>query len=194
MSKKPVFYKTLVIGIIILFLGVGIQPCVAVQSEEINDEPIVEITRPENDYIYVFDHKTIRYGLPFIPSSTTHKSAYAFGRPSLTIEVNVTQGYNVEYVSFKVFERTLSRGRVDLREYKDYDEPYQFKFTRYTIFPKNYDVYVDAIDTIGNVVGSDKIGLGYYRAVPILMYSLIQIGIKTSVRLFLLYQLLSIIS
>jgi hypothetical protein len=191
MKGKPVLYKILVVGVIVLFVGVGIQPSLAVQSEEINDEPIVEITRPENDYIYIFDHKTIRYGLPFVTSS----NAYAFGRPTLTIEVNVTQGFNVEYVSFKVFERTLSRGRVELREYKDYDEPYEFKFTRFTLFPyKNYDVYVDAIDTIGNVIGSDKIGLGYYRAVPMFMTSLIQIGLKTSIRLFFLYKFLTFVS
>ena len=173
--KNKIFRKGLVIGIILLFVGIGIQPIVAVQSEDVIDEPIVEITRPENDFIYVFDHKTIHYGLPFIPSSTTYKNAYAYGRPTITIEVDVSQGYNVDYVSFNVFERTLSKGRVELLEYKDYDKPYQFKFTRFTLFPyKNYDVYVDAIDAVGNVIGSDKIGLGFYRVLPQLIISLIK--------------------
>lgn len=174
MDKHPaIMYKVLVVGVIVLFIGIGVQPSVAVKSEEIIDEPIVEITRPERDYIYVFDHKTtMQYGLPFVHSN----NAYAFGRPTITIEVDVTQGYEVEYVSFNVFERTLFEGRVELLEYKDYEKPYQFKFTKYTLFPyKNYDVYVDAIDTVGNVIGSDKIGLGYYRVFPQVVISLIRL-------------------
>ena len=183
---------------IVVFLMLVLPSVLAVQAVDNlrtdNDEPAVEIIRPERGYIYIFDHKTVPYGFPFVRKPSSN-NAYAFGRPSLTIEVNVTQGYNVEYVSFKIFERTLFNGRVELKEYKDYDEPYQFKFTRYTIFPFwNYDVYVDAIDTIGNVIGSDKIGLGYYRAIPMYMTSFIQFSFITSMKLFLLYRFLSFVS
>ena len=161
--------------IVVLFLMLPyVQLVQAFNDLKVDDEPIVEITRPENDYIYVFDVKTIHYGMPFIPSSSTFKNAYAFGRPSLTIEVEVNQEYVVNYVSFKVFERTLSSGRVYILEYKDYEEPYQFKFTRVTVFPyKNYDVYIDAVDNFGNVIGSDNIGLGYYRVYPHILKYLI---------------------
>ena len=33
MSKNPVLYKTLVVGVIVLFIGLAIQPSVAVQPE-----------------------------------------------------------------------------------------------------------------------------------------------------------------
>ena len=168
------YKKGLVVGIIVvIFLMLPyVQLVQAVNDLKGEDEPIVEITRPENDYIYVFDHKTVPYGFPYriFPRSSTFKNAYAFGRPSLTIEVEVKQEYTVNYVSFKVFERTLFSGRVYILEYKDYEEPYHFKFTRVTAFPyKNYDVYVDAVDSFDNVIGSDKIGLGYYRTYPTIL-------------------------
>ena len=176
---ERMYKKGLVVGIIVvLFLMLPyVQLVQAVNDLKVDDEAIVEITRPENDYIYILDHKTVTYGFPLItkPSQSTFKNAYAFGRPSLTIEVAVKQEYMVDYVSFKVFERTLFSGEVYILEYKDYEEPYQFKFTRVTVFPyKNYEVYVDAFGSLGNVIGSDNIGLGYYRTYPhILKYLLI---------------------
>ena len=171
---KRLYNKGLVLGIIVLFLMLpSVQLVQAANNKQIDDESIVEIVRPDRGYMYVFDHKTVPYGFPrFL--RPMGGNAYAIGRPSLTIEVDVKQGYNVEYVSFKVFERTIFSGRVYILDYKDYEEPYQFKFTRVTVFPyKNYNVYVNAYDSLGNVIGSDKIGLGYYRAYPHILYYLL---------------------
>jgi hypothetical protein len=173
--------KTLVVIIVFLML---ILPSVLVVQSVNNlkigdDEPVVEITRPEHGYIYVFDHKTIPYGFPLILKPSSTDNAYAFGRPTITIEVKVKQEYVVDYVLFKVVERTLFSGEVDIVDYKDYEEPYQFKFTRITIFPyKNYNVYVDAIDPMANVIGSDRIGLGYYRVYPQIMLFLISLRLS----------------
>jgi hypothetical protein len=38
MNKKPVLYKTLIIGVIILFVGVGVQPAFAVDVSNNEDE------------------------------------------------------------------------------------------------------------------------------------------------------------
>jgi len=44
MSKNPVLYKALVVGVIVLFIGVGIQPAFAKVSIESNNTGLVEIT------------------------------------------------------------------------------------------------------------------------------------------------------
>jgi len=37
MSKNPVLYKSLVVGVIVLFIGVGIQPAFATNQPETDD-------------------------------------------------------------------------------------------------------------------------------------------------------------
>lgn len=53
MDKTPVLYKSLVVAVIVLFIGVGIQPAFAEVSIENNNPGLVEITvDKDNDYYH----------------------------------------------------------------------------------------------------------------------------------------------
>jgi len=152
------------VGILTLFIGVIFVPCFSASSPD--EDSIVNITRPENGYIYVFDRKTIPYGYPFVstPKSNGSKSAYTYGLAKITVDVEVNSEVAVDHVVFSVMERKL-HDRVFIGEYKDHEAPYQFIFSRTTLFPyRNYDIYVNAVDAEDNVLGSDSLGLGCYRA------------------------------
>ena len=41
MSRNPVLYKSLVVGVIVLFIGVGIQTAIAFETEESNDRGFI---------------------------------------------------------------------------------------------------------------------------------------------------------
>ena len=55
MSKNPVLYKTLVVGVIVLFIGIGIQPAIAIIEPENTDE-----SRVSDDYQEII---TFIYGI-----------------------------------------------------------------------------------------------------------------------------------
>jgi hypothetical protein len=149
---------------VILLINIILIPNAVATGDE---GEVVKITRPENGYIYFLDQKTIPYGYPFFNQAFINsgpKTAYTYGPSIITIEVEVNSDVIVDHVTFKVMERTL-RGRVFIKEYEDFDAPYQFKFSRTRVFPyRNYDVYVDAIDEQSNILGSDSIGIGFYRS------------------------------
>ena len=155
-----------IIGILLVFILVSIVIIPSIVATGNEDNQIVKITIPEHGYIYLFDKKTIPYGFPFFNQAITPgpKMAYTYGLSIITIVAEVNSYIAVDHVVFKFMERTLN-GRVFIEEYEDLDEPYQFIFSRTRVFPyRNYDIYVNAIDVNGNVLGSDSIGIGCYRS------------------------------
>lgn len=63
MNKNPVLYKTLVVGVIVLFIGVGVQSTIAINSENSSFE--VTITEPQRG-IYCNDEKILPFIVPLI--------------------------------------------------------------------------------------------------------------------------------
>ena len=59
MNKKPLLYKTLIVGIIVLFIGVGIQPAFADVSFESNNSELVEITVQFYEVDRTFNHTVL---------------------------------------------------------------------------------------------------------------------------------------
>ena len=64
MSKKSILYKTLVVGVIVLFVGIGVQSTIAINSENSSSFEVT-ITEPQRG-IYCNDEKILPFIVPLI--------------------------------------------------------------------------------------------------------------------------------
>jgi hypothetical protein len=98
--------------------------------------PTVEITRPKEGYLYIFNREIMP--VPIIPRTIV------IGH--ITIEATATDATSgVDYVKFTI----TKAGAIEF-ESADMDSPYTYDFTKVYIIPSTHTVTADCYDVAGN--------------------------------------------